>query len=121
MLLTQAQKFGATCVVWDKDQGMQVLIMALGGRYFNIRLGEATGWNPFQMEPTKGNVAFMVRLVVFLAERRGEAVTTRQQADITQAMPQLTTDRKSVVKGKIVSVRVDSGGVSHIKKKKKNN
>ncbi|HBS78635.1 MAG: type VI secretion protein [Pusillimonas sp.] len=91
MLLTQAQKFGATCVVWDKDQGMQVLIMALGGRYFNIRVGEATGWNPFQMEPTKSNVAFMVRLVVFLAERRGEAVTTRQQADITQAVQQLTT------------------------------
>ncbi|MGA0582578.1 MAG: VirB4 family type IV secretion/conjugal transfer ATPase, partial [Castellaniella sp.] len=91
MLLTQAQKFGAACVVWDKDQGMQVLIMALGGRYFNIRLGEPTGWNPFQMEPTKGNVAFMVRLIVYLAERRGEAVTTRQRADITQAVQQLTT------------------------------
>ncbi|MGS1116496.1 VirB4 family type IV secretion/conjugal transfer ATPase [Castellaniella sp. UC4442_H9] len=91
MLLTQAQKFGATCVVWDKDQGMQVLIMALGGRYFNIRLGEATGWNPFQMEPSKGNIAFMVRLVVYLAERRGEAVSTRQRADITQAVQQLVT------------------------------
>ncbi|CDM25183.1 ATPase provides energy for both assembly of type IV secretion complex and secretion of T-DNA complex (VirB4) [Castellaniella defragrans 65Phen] len=91
MLLTQAQKFGAACVVWDKDQGMQVLIMALGGRYFNIRLGEPTGWNPFQMEATKGNVAFMVRLVTYLAERQGEAVTTRQRADITQAVQQLTT------------------------------
>ncbi|WP_368649160.1 VirB4 family type IV secretion/conjugal transfer ATPase [Castellaniella ginsengisoli] len=91
MLLTQAQKFGAACVVWDKDQGMQVLIMALGGRYFNIRLGEPTGWSPFQMEPTKGNVAFMVRLVIYLAERQGEAVTTRQRADITQAVQQLTT------------------------------
>jgi type IV secretion system protein VirB4 len=70
---------------------MQVLIMALGGRYFNIRLGEPTGWNPFQMEPTKGNVAFMVRLVIYLAERQGEAVTTRQRADITQAVQQLTT------------------------------
>lgn len=97
MLVTQAQKFGATCVVWDKDQGMQVLIMALGGRYFNIRLGESTGWAPFQMEPTKGNVAFMTRLVVFLAECRGEPVTTRQRADITQAVQQLTTliDRDS--------------------------
>lgn len=91
MLLTQAQKFGAACVVWDKDQGMQVLIMALAGRYFNIRLGEPTGWNPFQMEPTKGNVAFMVRLVIYLAERQGEAVTTRQRAGITQAVQQLTT------------------------------
>lgn len=91
VLLAQAQKFGATCIVWDKDQGMQVLIMALGGRYFNIRLGEATGWNPFQMEPTAVNVAFMIRLVVFLAERHGERVSTSQRADITEAVKQMTT------------------------------
>ncbi|WP_299998170.1 VirB4 family type IV secretion/conjugal transfer ATPase [uncultured Cedecea sp.] len=97
VLLTQAQKFGATCVIWDKDQGMQVLIMALGGRYFNLRQGTPTGWNPFQMEPTKGNVAFMRRLVVHLASLRGEAVTTRQRDEIAKAIEQMTTliDRKS--------------------------
>lgn len=91
MLLTQAQKFNATCVVWDKDRGMQVLIMALGGRYFKLRLGESTGWNPFQMPPTKGNVAFMRRLVVFLAERRGEPLTTAQHGEVTRAIEQMTT------------------------------
>lgn len=91
MLLTQAQKFNATCVVWDKDQGMQVLIMALGGRYFKLRLGESTGWNPFQMEPTKGNVAFMRRLVVYLAERRGEPLSTAQHGEVTRAVEQMTT------------------------------
>lgn len=91
MLLTQAQKFNATCVVWDKDQGMQVLVMALGGRYFKLRLGEPTGWNPFQMPPTKGNVAFMRRLVVYLAERRGDPLNTAQHGEITRAVEQMTT------------------------------
>lgn len=90
VLLTQAQKFGATCVVWDKDQGMQVLIMALGGLYNLIRQGMPTGWNPFQLEPTPSNVAFMIRLVVYLAELRGEIVNTRQRAEITQAVRQMT-------------------------------
>ena len=91
MLLTQAQKFNATCVVWDKDQGMQVLIMALGGRYFKLRLGESTGWNPFQIEPTKGNVAFMRRLVVYLAQLRGDPLSTAQHAEVTRAVEQMTT------------------------------
>jgi len=91
VLLTQAQKFGATCVVWDKDQGMQVLIMALGGWYCVIRQGMPTGWNPFQLEPTPSNVAFMIRLVVHLAELRGETVNTRQRAEITQAVRQMTS------------------------------
>ena len=91
MLLTQAQKFNATCVVWDKDQGMQVLVMALGGRYFKLRLGEPTDWNPFQMPPTKGNVAFMRRLVVYLAERRSDPLNTAQHGEITRAVEQMTT------------------------------
>jgi len=91
MLLTQAQKFNATCVVWDKDQGMQVLIMALGGRYFNLRLGEPTGWNPFQMPPTKSNIAFMRRLVVYLAERRGEPLNTAQHSEVTRAVEQMSS------------------------------
>lgn len=90
MLLAQAQKFNATCVVWDKDQGMQVLIMALGGRYFKLRLGENTGWNPFQMPATKGNVAFMRRLVVYLAELRGEPLGTVQRNEVARAVEEMT-------------------------------
>src|SRR3546814_11470390 len=64
--------------------------MALGGRYFNLRQGTPTGWNPFQMEPTKGNVAFMRRLIVHLASLRGETVTTRQRDEIAKAIEQMT-------------------------------
>ena len=91
LLLTQAQKFGATAVVYDKDQGLQVLILALGGRYFTLQLGIPTGWNPFQMEPTQRNVAFMRRLVTFLAQLKGETVNTSQSREITTAVEQMTT------------------------------
>lgn len=91
VLLAQAQKFGATAVIYDKDQGMQVLVLALRGQYFKLNLGTPTGWNPFQMEPTARNVAFMRRLVSFLAGLRGETVSTAQNKEISQAVEQMTT------------------------------
>jgi len=91
VLLAQAQKFGATAVIYDKDQGMQVLVLALRGQYFKLNLGTPTGWNPFQMEPTPQNVAFMRRLITFLAELRGETVSTAQSKEISQAVEQMTT------------------------------
>lgn len=90
VLLTQAQKFGATAVVYDKDEGMHVLILALGGRYFTLRYGESTGWQPLQMEPTERNVAFMKRWVASLAEHRGEKLNTTQSREISTAIDQLT-------------------------------
>ncbi|WP_169295542.1 VirB4 family type IV secretion/conjugal transfer ATPase [Advenella sp. EE-W14] len=90
VLLAQAQKFGATAVIYDKDQGMQVLVLALRGKYFKLNLGTPTGWNPFQMIPTPRNVAFMRRLITFLAEMRGETVSTAQSKEISQAVEQMT-------------------------------
>src|SRR3546814_19397022 len=47
--------------------------------------------------------------------------TVRWSAALTRRDPTTTTDRKSVVSGKSVSVRVDLGGRRIIKKKKKMN
>ena len=38
-LITQARKFDYTGVVFDKDRGLQVAIMAMGGKYFPLQLG----------------------------------------------------------------------------------
>lgn len=89
--LTQAQKFRPTTIVWDKDRGMQVTIMALGGRYFPLKFGRPTGWAPYQMEPTRANLAFMRRFTAFLASRRGESISTSQHAEIDQAITQMTS------------------------------
>lgn len=89
VLATMAMKFDASLLVYDKDRGMQVLIMQLGGRYFVLKLGEPTGWAPLQMPPTSRNLAFMRRLVTHLASARGEPVTTEDTRLIDRALNSL--------------------------------
>lgn len=66
-LMTQAEKFEPTMVVFDKDRGMEVVTRALGGKYFPLAIGHPTGWNPFQLDPTEENMLFLKALVVQLA------------------------------------------------------
>jgi type IV secretion system protein VirB4 len=89
VLLTQAQKFGATALILDKDEGLHVLVLALRGQYFTLRLGLPTGWQPFQLDPTPKNMAFMRQLVAHLAGLRGETVSTKEAKDIAKAVEML--------------------------------
>ncbi|MET0659372.1 MAG: VirB4 family type IV secretion/conjugal transfer ATPase, partial [Steroidobacteraceae bacterium] len=41
----------ATQVVFDKDQGLEILVRALGGVYLPLKPGEPTGFNPLQLDP----------------------------------------------------------------------
>ena len=50
---------GATQVIFDKDRGLEILVRALGGEYFPLRNGVATGFNPLQLPPTPSNVEFL--------------------------------------------------------------
>lgn len=76
---------GATQVVFDKDQGLEILVRALGGIYLPLKPGESTGFNPLQLDPTPINVEFQKAWLRMLA--RGLApFTTREQADLDQAL-----------------------------------
>jgi len=76
---------GATQVVFDKDQGLEILVRALGGVYLPLKPGEPTGFNPLQLEPTPVNVEFLKAWLRMLA--RGAApLTTREQTDLDQAL-----------------------------------
>lgn len=76
---------GATQVVFDKDQGLEILVRALGGVYLPLKPGEPTGFNPLQLEPTPDNVEFQKAWLRMLA--RGSApFTAREQADLDQAL-----------------------------------
>ncbi|MBB6095013.1 type IV secretion system protein VirB4 [Povalibacter uvarum] len=76
---------GTTQVVFDKDQGLKILVCALGGVYFPLKPGEPTGFNPLQLDPTAANVEFLKAWLRMLA--RGSApLTTREQADLDQAL-----------------------------------
>lgn len=98
-LLTQAQKFGATAIVLDKDEGLHVLVLALRGQYFALRLGVPTGWNPFQQKPTKRNKAFMCQLVEHLAGLRGEKVTVKDAQDISRAVETMCDEMELQYRG----------------------
>lgn len=88
--VTQARKFGMTCVVFDKDRGLQVTIEAMGGTYFALQLGRPTGWNYLQLPPDNRNLAFMKRLTAQLAREGDRETSLIDQRAISKAIDQLT-------------------------------
>lgn len=75
----------ATQVVFDKDQGLEILVRAVGGVYLPLRPRETTGFNPLQLDPTPVNVEFLTAWLRMLA-RGSEPLTPREQADLEQAL-----------------------------------
>lgn len=93
MLLAQTQKFSQpekgkvlSCVLFDKDLGASVGVRAMGGRYYALKNGVPSGFNPFQMEPTPNNLTFLETLIKQLVKRDGLPVTPKQEREISQAI-----------------------------------
>lgn len=75
-----------TTVFLDKDRGAELNIRALGGRYYRVKSGEPTGWNPFRLKPTKRNRTFVKQLVKMLCTRKGKALSERQEVMLSDAV-----------------------------------
>jgi type IV secretion system protein VirB4 len=91
-LLAQVQKFNKppakrlTSVVFDKDLGAAVAVRAMGGRYYPLKNGVSTGFNPFQLDATPNNITFLENLVRYLVRREGMPITPREEAEIAKAI-----------------------------------
>jgi type IV secretion system protein VirB4 len=86
-LLTMLVRQGATQIVFDKDQGLEILVRALGGRYLPLRNGVATGCNPLQLPEHPDNEAFLKGWLRVLARpASGRALVAREEADLDQAL-----------------------------------
>lgn len=85
-LVAMAQKQGVTQVIFDKDQGLKILVLALGGRYLPFRNGMPTGCNPLQLDPTPANVEFLKRLLRVLVHRPNLPLTVAQEEDLDHAL-----------------------------------
>lgn len=93
-LLAQLQKFASgkpsagvpankmSAVVFDKDLGLSIAIRRMGGRYYPLKSGEPTGWNPMQVEPTPKNIMFLEKLVRRLVQREGMPLTPKQEKQL---------------------------------------
>ncbi len=89
-LIAMLARRDSTQVIFDKDRGLEILVRALGGEYFPLKNGLATGFNPLQLPPTPSNVEF---LKVWLRELSGgstnggeHSARVREQADLEQAL-----------------------------------
>lgn len=71
-LLAQSQKFKPTCVMFDKDRGLEIFIRAMNGIYLPLESGKRTGLNPFRLPPTPSNIEFLRDLTKKLIEEGGK-------------------------------------------------
>lgn len=92
-LLAQTQKFhqpeqgkNLTCVLFDKDLGASVGVRAMGGRYYPIKNGVPSGFNPFQLEPTPNNITFLEKLIKQLVKHDSLPLTPKQDREISEAI-----------------------------------
>ncbi|WP_321874486.1 VirB4 family type IV secretion/conjugal transfer ATPase [Burkholderia ubonensis] len=87
LLILQCFKFaGFRAVIFDKDRGTEIAVRAAGGRYFAIKIGQRTGWNPFQLEATPKNILFLEQLVKKLAEHPSFPFTPSEDIEISHAV-----------------------------------
>lgn len=85
-ILTMATKFDATMAIFDKDRGMEILVKALEGEYFGLRIGKKTGFNPLQMEPTPQNIDFIKRLIKTCINSDGYGILPQEDEQINRAL-----------------------------------
>ena len=91
--LAQMQKFHQpeagkplSCVLFDKDLGASIGVRAMGGRYYPLKNGRPSGFNPFQLEPTPNNMTFLEQLVKQLVKYESFPITPRQEKQISDAI-----------------------------------
>ncbi|MDD9908693.1 MAG: type IV secretion protein [Ahrensia sp.] len=58
-LLAQATRLNPRIIVFDKDQGFEMPVRALGGHYTPVKMGENTGFNPFEAESDERGAAWL--------------------------------------------------------------
>ncbi|QRN41556.1 MAG: hypothetical protein GKC53_05435 [Neisseriaceae bacterium] len=76
----------AIFVFLDKDYGGEACIKGLGGKYFKIKNGEPTGFNPFQLENNEGNREFLFVLFKYIIQLNDNTFTSEHTRELTQAI-----------------------------------
>lgn len=87
-LIAICNRLDATQVIFDKDEGLHILVVALGGQYLPLKNGVPTGCNPLQLDASiADNVEFMRQWLRRLVLRSAnDVLTVRQHDDLEQAL-----------------------------------
>ena len=72
-LLAQASRLNPRIIVFDKDHGFEMPVRALDGDYTAVKMGENTGFNPFEAESDERGAAWLTDwLEAMLKPKEGE-------------------------------------------------
>jgi len=88
-LLSQAMRIRPRprCAFFDKDQGGEILIRALGGQYEVLRPGEPTGLNPLQLDGTPADRDFLTNLLGFMVRPSDNArLSASEEKTVAEAV-----------------------------------
>jgi type IV secretion system protein VirB4 len=86
-LVTVLQLRGVTQVIFDKDRGLEILVRALGGEYFELRHGLPTGFNPLQLPADARHMEFQKSwLRMLVRSGAGRQLSAREGADLDHAL-----------------------------------
>ena len=91
-LIAQARRTGARVIVFDKDRGLEMPVRAMGGAYSAVRLGEATGFNPFAAETDDRGRAWLSDWLAALLSREGPLSAIQSQALAQAVVANAETD-----------------------------
>ncbi|WP_311044207.1 DUF87 domain-containing protein [Rhizobium sp. NLR22b] len=90
-LISQAQRLGARTILFDKDNGFEMAVRAMGGRYSAVRMGEETGFNPMRAEADSRGAAWLTDWLTALAENDGGRLNPVQIQALSDAVQANTT------------------------------
>jgi type IV secretion system protein VirB4 len=86
-LIAMLTGFDVKQVVFDKDEGLHILVRALGGTYLPLKNGRSTGCNPLQLPAVPDTMEFLKHWLRRLVMRSAdETLTVRQEEDLDQAL-----------------------------------
>lgn len=90
-LVAQAQRLGARTILFDKDNGFEMAVRAMGGRYSAVRMGEETSFNPMRAEADSRGAAWLTDWLTALAEHNGGSLNPVQIQALSDAVQANTT------------------------------
>ena len=85
-LIAQALERGARVFAFDKDQGLEMGLRALGGTYTPIRIGQPPGLNPFASEIDDRGIGWLTDWIAALLEEGGTQLTPDQSRALAEAV-----------------------------------
>ncbi|MCW0021356.1 DUF87 domain-containing protein [Rhizobium sp. BT-226] len=90
-LISQAQRLNVRTILFDKDNGFEMAVRAMGGRYAAVRMGEDTGFNPMRAEADMRGAAWLTDWLTALSENDGDRLNPVQIQALSDAVQANTT------------------------------